>query len=184
MKKDIKFSNRVNQEIKNSKIRIVNAKDFTDININEIESLKTALNIAEAIGTDLIEITENPKEGTSICKLMDIDKFKYQLKKKEKETKARKRETESKLKEIKIGVDIAENDFNTKLNQGKKFISKNCKLKLSCQLQGREKFMTASKEHAEMLLLKYADTINDIAKVAQMPQWQNSKVVMLIVPKK
>ena len=35
-----------------------------------------------------------------------------------------------------------------------------------------------------MLLLKYADTINDIAKVAQMPQWQNAKVVMLIVPKK
>lgn len=181
MKKE-HLENKVNSQITSNKIRIVNLSEWTDDSNDKVITNKDAKSLAREFETDLIEIAYNANEGSSICKLIDVDKFQYQLKKKQKEQKAAQKKVE--MKEIKLGVDIAENDINTKHNQAVKFFAKGDIVKVSCQLKGRQKFMQTSKDNAQILLLKFAESLEDVAKVSQLPTWQGIRLIMILSPKK
>lgn len=180
MKENKKYiSNRMNGQITSANVRIINLSEYDDVldketTQNNFVNRRRALELRDILQTDLIELSVNEKEGSSICKLMDKDKFLYQEKKKEKERKANQKTAE--LKEIKLGLDIAENDFNTKLKQAQKFLERGDNVKVNLQLRGRSKYMEYGKDHALQNVLRFADSLTEFGKIVNMPKWLNDRV--------
>lgn len=171
------IENRINGQIDSEKIRLVSST-FYEVDEVKVISRKEAFQLRDKLETDLIEIAYNEKEKSSVCKLIDRDKFAYQEKKREKERKQNQKTAD--LKEIKLGVDIAENDFNTKLNQAKKFLSKGDNVKISLQLKGRNKFTEFGHKKSEELVLSFANNLSDIGKIIAMPKWMNNKIFIQV----
>lgn len=176
-----KLDNRVNEQIDAQLVRIVNIEAWVQDNIPEVMPLKSAIALAEDMETDLIEIALNQKESTSICKLMDVDKFIYQEKKKAKQAKASRPKSEQ--KEIKLSVDIAENDFNTKERHAREFLTKGNYVKVSLQLRGRRQGSQVIRDNATALILKFIDNLSDVGKTSAMPAWQGNRVFVQVNPK-
>lgn len=169
------IKNRLNRQITSPMVRIINKDDYPEI-ISDKITTSSALNIAEKYEVDLIEIAVNEKENSSICKLMEKSKFLYQEKKKEKERKQNQKNAE--LKEIKLGVNIAQNDINTKLKNAHKFLEHGDNVKVTLQLRGRNAHMQVSKDKAMQTVLEFAESLGDVAKVANLPVWANNKLTM------
>ena len=108
---------------------------------------------------------------------MDYQKFLYNQKKKQKELKAKT--TKVVVKEIRFGPNTDEHDFNFKLNHAKKFLSDGCKLKAYVFFKGRQIIF---KDKGEMILLKLAQELEEIAKVDQLPKLEGKKMNMLLTP--
>lgn len=172
------IKNRINHQINSGKIRIVNKSDFDGVEIKDVITKDEALNLKNLLGVDLIEITVNEKENSSICKLMSKDKFLYQEKKKEKERKANQKNAE--LKEIKFGVDIAENDVKTKFNHAKKFLEHGDNVKLTLQLRGRQAHLQSSKDRSMKLILEFAESLSEVGKLVSLPVWNNNRLTSQI----
>ena len=144
---------------------------------NNISNTKKALAHAKNLGLDLVEIS--PKADPPVCKIMDYQKFLYNQKKKQKELKAKT--TKVVVKEIRFGPNTDEHDFNFKLNHAKKFLSDGCKLKAYVFFKGRQIIF---KDKGEMILLKLAQELEELAKVDQLPKLEGKKMNMLLTPLK
>ena len=144
---------------------------------NNISNTKKALAYAKNLGLDLVEIS--PKADPPVCKIMDYQKFLYNQKKKQKELKAKT--TKVVVKEIRFGPNTDEHDFNFKLNHAKKFLSDGCKLKAYVFFKGRQIIF---KDKGEMILLKLAQELEELAKVDQLPKLEGKKMNMLLTPLK
>ena len=142
---------------------------------NNISNTKKALAYAKNLGLDLVEIS--PKADPPVCKIMDYQKFLYNQKKKQKELKAKT--TKVVVKEIRFGPNTDEHDFNFKLNHAKKFLSDGCKLKAYVFFKGRQIIF---KDKGEMILLKLAQELEELAKVDQLPKLEGKKMNMLLTP--
>lgn len=178
-KQDKNFlKNQMNSQIDSGFVRIVNASDYADWDIPAQITRELALKLKDELETDLIEISINSQTNTSICKLIDKDKFIYQEKKREKERKANQKTAE--LKEIKLGIDIAENDFNTKLKQAIKFLEHGDNVKVSLQIKGRYKFAEFGKTRSEEVILSFADKLSEYGKIVSMPKWTNNRIMIQI----
>ena len=123
----------------------------------------------------MVEIS--PKADPPVCKIMDYQKFLYNQKKKQKELKAKT--TKVVVKEIRFGPNTDEHDFNFKLNHAKKFLSDGCKLKAYVFFKGRQIIF---KDKGEMILLKLAQELEELAKVDQLPKLEGKKMNMLLTP--
>ena len=134
-----------------------------------------AISIALDEGLDLVEIS--PKADPPVCKIIDYQKFLYNQKKKQKELKAKT--TKIVVKEIRFGPNTDEHDFNFKLNHAKKFLNDGCKLKAYVFFKGRQIIF---KDKGEMLLLRLAQELEEMAKVEQMPKLEGKKMNMLLTP--
>ena len=108
---------------------------------------------------------------------MDYQKFLYNQKKKQKELKAKT--TKVVVKEIRFGPNTDEHDFNFKLNHAKKFLGDGCKLKAYVFFKGRQIIF---KDKGEMILLKLAQELEELAKVDQLPKLEGKKMNMLLTP--
>ena len=144
---------------------------------NEIHSIKDALRIADEMGLDLVEIS--PNANPPVCKLMDYKKFLFDQKKKQKEIKAKT--TKVVIKEIRLGPQTDEHDFEFKLNHAKRFLEDGAKVKVDVFFHGRS---IAYKDQGEIILLKFAQALADYGKVESMPKLEGKRMLMMIAPKK
>lgn len=141
-----------------------------------VYDLSEALKLASAQGLDLVEIS--PNADPPVCRVVDYSKFKYEQKKKQKEIKAKAQKAV--LKEIRFGPNTDEHDFDFKLKHAMNFLKEGSKVKAYVQFSGRE---MAYKERGEVMLLKFAQALEEYAKVEQMPQMEGRKMLLMLVPK-
>lgn len=173
MKKDnLKQQYRINEQIREREVRIVG---------DDIEStvmpIQKALQLAESQGVDLVEIS--PNAVPPVCRLIDYSKFLYQLKKRQKEMKAKQVKVD--VKEIRFGPQTDDHDYNFKLKHAQEFLSDGDKVKAYVFFKGRSILF---KEQGEVLLLRFANDLEEYGKVEQMPVLEGKRMTIFIAPKK
>lgn len=120
----------------------------------------------------------SPNADPPVCKITDYQKFIYQQKKKQKEIKAKTAKVV--VKEIRFGPNTDEHDFNFKLNHAIKFLKEGFKIKAFVFFKGRTILF---KEKGEILLLKFAQELDELGKVEQLPKLEGKRMIMFISPK-
>ncbi|MBE0651856.1 MAG: translation initiation factor IF-3 [Bacteroidales bacterium] len=142
-----------------------------------IYQLRDALNLAEQLELDLVEIS--PKANPPVCKVMEYKKFLYEQKKKQKEIKAKSAKVV--VKEIRLGPNTDEHDFNFKLKHAIKFLEEGSKIKVDVFFKGRS---IVYKEQGEYILLRFAQELEEVAKVEQLPKLEGKRMIMILASKK
>ena len=163
---------RINDEITADSVRIVG----DNVEPNLVLPLSKALQMDDEMELDLVEISPNAQPP--VCRIVDYQKFLYQQKKKQKEIKAK--QTKIVVKEIRFGPQTDEHDFNFKLRHAENFIKEGAKVKAYVFFRGRS---IVFKEQGEILLLRFATALEEIAKVEVMPQLEGKKMNMILAPK-
>jgi len=143
----------------------------------QILSLREALSLAEQFELDLVEIS--PQANPPVCKIMDYQKFLYEQKKKQKEIKAKSAKIV--VKEIRLGPHTDDHDFDFKVNHAIKFLKEGCKVKVDVFFKGR---MIVYKDQGELILLKFAQAVEEFGKPEQLPKLEGKRMIMIINPKK
>jgi translation initiation factor IF-3 len=142
----------------------------------DVYPVKEAIKIAQDLGLDLVEIS--PNADPPVCKVVDYSKFKYEQKKKQKEIKSKAIKVV--VKEIRFGPNTEEHDFNFKLKHAVNFLKEGAKVKATVFFPGRT---IVYKERGEILLLKFAQSLEDHGKVEQMPKLEGKRMSLFIQPK-
>ena len=142
---------------------------------NKIYDTDTALRMAREMELDLVEISEN--SNPPVCKIIDYQKFLYERKKKDKEQKAKA--AKSVVKEIRFGPNTDEHDFNFKLKHAIKFLEEGAKVKAYVHFKGRT---IAYKEKGEIILLKFAQELEQYAKVEMLPKLEGNRMFLHLAP--
>ncbi|MCU0389634.1 MAG: translation initiation factor IF-3 [Thermoflexibacter sp.] len=164
--------NRINEQIRGvQEVRLVGENIETGI-----YPFKKALEMAKEQNLDLVEISA--KANPPVCKIIDYSKFKYEQKKKQKELKAKTHQTV--VKEIRFGPNIDEHDFEFKLKHAKTFLEEGNKVKAYVQFVGRT---IVFKERGELILLKFAQELENVCKVDQMPKLEGKRMILMLSPK-
>lgn len=140
-------------------------------------SVRDAIRKAQEAELDLVEIS--PNAVPPVCKIIDYKKFLYEQKKKQKELKAKQAQVV--IKEIRFGPNTEEHDFNFKLNHAKGFLKEGSKVKAYVFFKGRA---IVFKDRGEILLLRFAQELEEFGVVEQMPKLEGKKMIMMINPKK
>ena len=135
-----------------------------------------ALKLAQQQELDLVEIS--PKADPPVCKIIDYKKFLYTQKKKQKELKAK--QSKVVVKEIRFGPNTDEHDFQFKLKHARKFLEEGSKVKAYVFFKGRT---IVFKERGEIILLKFAQELEDVGLVEQMPKLEGKRMIMMFNPK-
>ena len=169
---NFKGQHRINEQIRVREVRVVG-----DEMEPTVMSTRDALRMAEDQGVDLVEIS--PNAVPPVCKLIDYSKFLYQLKKKAKEQKAKQVKME--VKEIRFGPQTDEHDYNFKLKHAKGFLEDGDKVKAYVFFKGRSILF---KEQGEVLLLRFANDLEEYGKVESMPVLEGKRMTVFIAPKK
>ena len=165
--------NRINDKIKGLKeVRLVGE------NIEQgVFTFEEAMRLADQLELDLVEIS--PNAVPPVCRIVDYQKFLYQLKKREKEAKAKSAKVV--LKEIRFGPQTDDHDYNFKLKHAIGFLKEGCKLKAYVFFKGRSILF---KEQGEILLLRFANELEEYAKVDQLPKLEGKRMIIMMSPKK
>lgn len=132
--------------------------------------------MAEEFELDLVEIT--PNADPPVCRITDYQKFLYQQKKKQKEIKAKAAKVV--VKEIRFGPNTDDHDFNFKLKHAENFLKEGAKVKAYVFFKGRSILF---KEQGEILLLRFAQELEDLGKVEQLPKLEGKRMIMFLAPK-
>ncbi len=133
--------------------------------------------MAENLELDLVEIS--PTANPPVCRIVDYKKFLYELKKKQKEIKAKTAKVV--VKEIRMGPQTDEHDFNFKLKHARSFLQEGAKVKVEVFFRGRS---IVYKDQGEIILLKFAQELMDFGKVEKLPLLEGKRMIMIIAPKK
>lgn len=163
---------QLNGDIKDKEVRVISD---TGEQLG-IMSSKDAQKLADAKGVDLVKIA--PQAKPPVVKIMDYSKFRYEQSKREKENRKKQKTVET--KEIRLSINIDIGDFNTKVNQARKFLSKGDKVKVSIRLRGRE---MAHADLAENNCMRFADELAEEANVDKKPKLEGRQVLMFLSPK-
>ena len=172
MKNDkLKNQYRVNEQIRVREVRIVGEDG------SEVVPTRKALDMAHQKGVDLVEISPNAQPP--VCRLIDYSKFLYQQKKHQKEMKQKQVKVE--VKEIRFGPQTDEHDYQFKLKHAREFLNEGNKVRAYVFFRGRSILF---KEQGEVLLLRFANDLEEFGKVEQMPKLQGKKMFLYLAPKK
>ena len=172
MKNDkMKNQYRVNEQIRVREVRIVGEGGST------VMPTRQALDMARQEGVDLVEISPNAQPP--VCRLIDYSKFLYQQKKHQKEMKAKQVKVE--VKEIRFGPQTDDQDYQFKLKHAKEFLEEGNKVRAYVFFRGRSILF---KEQGEVLLLRFANDLEEYAKVEQLPRLEGKKMFLFLAPKK
>ena len=163
---------QINEEVLDKEVRLIGDQGEQ----LGIMSAQEALKIAVERELDLVKIA--PGSNPPVCKVMDYGKFRFEQAKKEKEAKKNQRVIE--IKEIRMSPGIGENDFNTKLKNGQKFLTDGDRVKVSVRFRGRE---MAHTEIGEQLLKDFAAKCADIATLDKNPKLEGRNMSMFLSPK-
>ena len=166
MKNDkMKNQYRINEQIRVREVRIVGDEG------SSVVPTRDALNMAREQGVDLVEIS--PNANPPVCRLIDYSKFLYQQKKRQKEMKA---------KQVKrFGPQTDEHDYQFKLKHAKEFLEEGNKVRAYVFFRGRSILF---KEQGEVLLLRFANDLEEVGKVESMPSLEGKKMFLYLAPKK
>ena len=169
---DAKEQYRINERIRVREVRVVGD------NVEQgIYTIQEALRMADDLGLDLVEIS--PNAVPPVCKIIDYQKFLYQQKKRQKEQKAKS--TKVVVKEIRFGPQTDDHDYNFKLKHAKSFLEEGAKVKAYVFFKGRSILF---KEQGEVLLLRFANDLEDYGKVEQLPVLEGKRMIIMLSPKK
>ena len=162
---------RSNNRITSPDVQVIasDGENLGVMNTNE------AISMAKNQGLDLIEIA--PNANPPVCKIMDMGKYKYDAQKKA--NLAKKKQKIVSLKEIKLRPGTEAHDYNFKIKNAKKFITKGDKVKFTVKFKGREM------QHTELgkdLMNRIIEETKDIAKVESRPKFEGRQMVMIIQP--
>jgi len=138
---------------------------------------REAMQIAKEAGLDLVEVSPNAKPP--VCRILDYGKYLYDLNKKEKE--AKKKQHNVTIKEVKLGTKISDHDFQTKLKQAEKFLSRGDKVKVSMFFRGRERFHS---EHGKSVIVRFLANLEELAQVEKNTGLQGSFINVILAPGK
>jgi translation initiation factor IF-3 len=142
-----------------------------------IYNIKEALDFAQQQELDLVEIS--PSANPPVCRVIDYKKFLYDQKKKQKEIKAKSAKVV--VKEIRLGPNTDDHDFEFKLNHAKKFLEEGSKVKVDVFFKGRS---IIYKDKGEIILLKFAQELEEFGKVERLPKLEGKRMIMIVAPKK
>jgi len=142
----------------------------------DVYTIEKARIMASEMELDLVEIS--PKAEPPICRIVDFQKFLYQLKKKQKDQKSKA--TKVVVKEIRFGPNTDDHDYNFKLNHAKKFLQDGAKVKAYVFFKGRTILF---KDKGEILLYRFAQDLEEFGKVEQMPKLEGKRMIMMFSPK-
>ncbi|MDR1937425.1 MAG: translation initiation factor IF-3 [Tannerellaceae bacterium] len=173
MKNDnLKDQYRINERIRAREVRLVGE------NVEQgVYPISEALKIAEEHELDLVEIS--PNAAPPVCRVTDFQKFLYQQKKRQKEQKAKS--VKVVVKEIRFGPQTDDHDYNFKLKHAKGFLEEGSKVKAYVFFRGRSILF---KEQGEVLLLRFANDLEDYGRVEQMPLLEGKRMIIMLAPKK
>lgn len=167
-----KEQHRINERIRVPEVRLVGD------NVEQgVYSTKEALRMAANMELDLVEIS--PTAVPPVCRITDYQKFLYQQKKKQKEIKAKS--VKVTVKEIRFGPQTDDHDYNFKLKHAINFLNEGAKVKAYVFFKGRSILF---KEQGEVLLLRFANELEDYAKVEQLPIMEGKRMSIMLSPKK
>jgi translation initiation factor IF-3 len=167
----VKDPHRINENIIADPVRLVGD------NVEQgITDLKEALKMAVEQELDLVEVS--PKANPPVCKVIDYRKFLYDQKKKAKDLKATQSKTD--IKEIRFGPNTDEHDVNFKLKHAEKFLEEGHKVRAYVFFRGRT---IVFKERGELLLLQFAEKLQEVAKLEQLPKMEGKKMIIVLAPK-
>lgn len=174
MKIDKKKDNnqyRINEQIRCKEVRIVGDDGSMVI------PTRQALDMARQRDEDLVMISPNAEPP--VCRIINYSKFLYQQKKKAKEMKQKQVKVE--VKEIRFGPQTDDHDYNFKLKHAQEFLSEGNKVRAYVFFRGRSILF---KEQGEVLLLRFANDLEEYGKVEQMPKLEGKKMFLFLAPKK
>ena len=162
----------INERIRAREVRLVG--DNVEQGIYPIQQ---ALRLAEQQELDLVEISPNAEPP--VCRIIDYQKFLYQQKKRQKEQK--QKATKVVVKEIRFGPQTDDHDYNFKLKHAIGFLQEGAKVKAYVFFKGRSILF---KEQGEVLLLRFANDLEEYGKVEQMPLLEGKRMIIMLSPKK
>ena len=172
MKKDnLKDQYRVNGQIHAREVRVVSDGG------SEVMPTRKALDLARQQELDLVEISPNAQPP--VCRIIDYSKFLYQQKKRQKEMKQKQVKVE--VKEIRFGPQTDDHDYQFKLKHAKEFLEEGNKVRAYVFFRGRSILF---KDQGEVLLLRFANDLEEVAKVEQLPKLDGKKMFLFLAPKK
>ena len=163
---------RINEMINSRSVRCIDP-DGEQLGILSIDE---AMNKAEELGLDLVEL--QPNADPPVCKILDYGKHKYQAQKRANE--ARKKQKIIEVKEIKLRPNIDQHDYQVKMKAVRKFIDGGDKVKITLRFRGRE---MAHVELGTDLLSRVQEDIDDFAKIESMPKMEGRQMTMILAPK-
>ena len=172
MKNDkMKNQYRVNEQIHVREVRVVGEDG------SEVMPTRKALDLARQQGVDLVEISPNAQPP--VCRLIDYSKFLYQQKKRQKEMKQKQVKVE--VKEIRFGPQTDEHDYQFKLKHAQELLFEGTHVRAYVFFRGRSILF---KEQGEVLLLRFANDLEEYGKVESMPALEGKKMFLYLAPKK
>lgn len=163
---------RTNEQIRVREVRVV----FDDREPSVMDT-RSALREARDAGLDLVEIS--PNANPPVCKIIDYSKFLYQQKKRQKEQK--QKQVKVNVKEIRFGPQTDDHDYQFKLKHAQEFLNAGDKIKAYVFFKGRSILF---KDQGQLLLLRFANDLEDLAKVDQMPKLEGKRMFIYLSPKK
>jgi len=170
-KKEQQQEHRTNYMIKVPEVRLVGE----NIQVG-VYPTQEALKIAQSMQLDLVEIS--PGANPPVCRIIDYNKFLYEEKKKKKEMKAKSKTSE--VKEIRFTPNTDDHDFEFKVKHAEKFLKDGDKVKAHVQFKGRAIMF---KEHGELLLLKFAERLQEFGALEGMPKMEGKRMLVMFAPK-
>ena len=171
--KTVTLELKINREIRAKTVRLVGENIE---NQNQVVPIMQALRMAEEQELDLVEIS--PTAEPPVCRILNYQKYLYQQKKKQKEIKAKTVKTV--VKEIRFGPNTDDHDYNFKLKHAVNFLESGEKVKAFVFFKGRS---IVYKEQGEILLLRFAQDLEEYGKVDQMPKLEGKRMIMFLSPK-
>lgn len=162
----------INEEIREKEVRVI-GPDGSPLGIM---SSKEALQIAQRENLDLVNIS--PKAVPPVCKIMNYGKYRFEQAKREKEAKKKQKTVE--IKEIRLSLKIDTHDFETKVNQAKKFLEHGDRVKVAIRFRGRE---MAHPELGNATIKRFADACADVGVFDKLPKMEGRSLIMFISAK-
>jgi len=144
-----------------------------------VKSKQDALTLAGYAGFDLVLMSESGE--VPVCKIMDYNKFKYERKKKTKESQKKQRESIQETKEFRLSVKIDVHDFDTRVNNAMKALTKGNKVKASIRFKGRE---ITHPELAKDVLDRFYEKVSEVSEIESKPKIEGKTMYMMLTPKK
>ena len=120
-----------------------------------------------------------PNAQTPVCKIVDYGRYRFEEQKKAREAKKKQHVTE--IKPLRVSPVIDENDFNTKLNQARKWIEEGQKVRIDMRFRGR---MITRQEVGKEIINKFTEAISDIAEVSKSASLEGNTMSVIFSPKK
>ena len=165
----------INEQIKVSEMMVIgpNGEQMGQ------KKLDDALTLARYAGLDLVLMNENG--NMAVAKIMDYNKYRYERQKKLKEQQKKQRETNKELKEYRLSTTIDIHDFETRVRNAKDYLVKGHKIKAFIRFKGRQ---MARPELGKEVLLRFAESLNEVATIEAQPKLEGRQMFMLLAPKK